>query len=204
MSKGMTRFKTYRLYISSLDVTTRPELHPGICALLSIRSLYPEIISHNLLLSRHQYAMLHGVPVLRINKIIPFQEYSLTSIFLFGYTWSMKTLWTALTEPNRLYIVELLRDGPLTVGEITKRSGLQQPQVSKHLKVLSEAAIVEVHAQANRRIYTLRREPFQELETWLHSFRRLWEERFDRLDDYLLETQTTEHNTSNRNEDNNV
>jgi len=68
----------------------------------------------------------------------------------------MKTLWTALMEPNRFHIVELLRDGPLTVGEITERLGLQQPQVSKHLKVLSEAAIVEVQPQANRRMYQLR------------------------------------------------
>jgi DNA-binding transcriptional ArsR family regulator len=116
----------------------------------------------------------------------------------------MKTLLAALTEPNRLHIVELLRDGPLTVGEITARLGLQQPQASKHLKVLSEAAIVEVQPQANRRIYTLRREPFQELEAWLHSFRRLWEERFDRLDDYILELQATEQHTSNRIEDTNV
>src|SRR5579859_1005479 len=116
----------------------------------------------------------------------------------------MKTLWTALVEPNRLHIVELLRDGPLTVGEITDRLGLQQPQVSKHLKVLSEANIVEVRPQANRRIYQLRREPFQELEVWLQSFRLLWEERFDRLDNYLLELQTTEQHINNRIEDNNV
>src|SRR5205809_8088720 len=116
----------------------------------------------------------------------------------------MKTLWAALMEPNRLHIVELLRDGPLTVGEIAKRLGLPQPQVSKHLKVLSETAIVEVQPQANRRIYQLRPEPFQELEFWLHSFRRLWEERFDRLDDYLLELQSTEQHKSSRIEDNNV
>jgi len=116
----------------------------------------------------------------------------------------MKTLWAALMEPNRLHIVELLRDGPLTVGEIAERLGLQQPQVSKHLKVLSETAIVEVQPKANRRIYQLRREPFQELESWLQSFRRLWKERFDRLDDYLLEVQATEQHTSNRIEDNNV
>ena len=128
----------------------------------------------------------------------------MTRIFLLGYTWSMKTLWAALTEPNRLHIVELLRDGPLTVGQITQRLGLQQPQVSKHLKVLSEAAIVEVQPKANQRIYQLRREPFQELETWLQSFRRLWEERFDRLDDYLQELQAGEQRTSNRIEDNNV
>jgi len=128
----------------------------------------------------------------------------LTRIFLFGYTITMKTLWTALMEPNRFHIVELLRDGPLTVGEITLRLGLPQPQVSKHLKVLSEAAIVEVQPQANRRIYQLRREPFQELEAWLHSFRRLWDERFDRLDDYLLELQDSSQPTINRVEDNNV
>ena len=128
----------------------------------------------------------------------------MTGIFLFGYTIDMKTLWTALTEPNRLHIVELLRDGPLTVGEIAQRLGLQQPQVSKHLKVLNEAEIVEVQPQANRRIYTLRREPFQELEAWLQSFRRLWEERFDRLDDYLLELQATEQHINNRIEDNHV
>src|SRR5579864_4015077 len=133
-----------------------------------------------------------------------FREYALTRIFLIRYTISMKTLWTALTEPHRFQIVELLRDGPLTVGEITDRLGLQQPQVSKHLKVLSEANIVEVQPQANRRIYKLRREPFQELESWLHSFRRLWEERFDRLDDYLLEMQATEQPTRDRSEDTNV
>jgi DNA-binding transcriptional ArsR family regulator len=115
----------------------------------------------------------------------------------------MKTQWTALMEPNRLHIVELLREGPLTVGKITERLGLQQPQVSKHLKVLSEAAIVEVQPQANRRIYRLRREPFQDLEVWLQSFRRLWEARFDRLDDFLLEVQSTEQQTSSRSEDSN-
>jgi DNA-binding transcriptional ArsR family regulator len=116
----------------------------------------------------------------------------------------MKTTWIALAEPNRLHIVELLRDSPLTVGEITERLGLQQPQVSKHLKVLSEAGIVEVQPQANRRIYKLRREPFQELESWLQSFRRTWEERFDRLDDYLLESQANEQHSSNQMEDNDV
>jgi DNA-binding transcriptional ArsR family regulator len=116
----------------------------------------------------------------------------------------METRWSALMEPHRLHIVELLRDGPLTVGEIARRLGLQQPQVSKHLKVLSEAAIVEVQRQANRRIYQLRREPFQELETWLQSFRRLWEERFDRLGAYVEEIQAAGQHTSNRIEDANA
>ena len=116
----------------------------------------------------------------------------------------MKTLWTALMEPNRFHMVELLRDGPLTVGEITQRLGLHQPQVSKHLRVLSQAGIVEFQPQANRRMYQLRREPFQELESWLQSFRRLWEERFDHLDDYLAQLQAPEQHTSSRSEDTHV
>ena len=63
-------------------------------------------------------------------------------------------------EPNRFNIIELLRSGPLTVGEITERLGLLQPQTSKHLRVLSEAGLVEVQAIANRRIYRLQSEPF--------------------------------------------
>jgi len=95
------------------------------------------------------------------------------------------TMLSALAEPNRLNIVELLRDGPLTVGEIADRLGLRQPQASKHLKVLSDSGIVEVKAEANRRIYKLRSEPFEALDAWLRPFRRVMEERFDSLDDYL-------------------
>ena len=92
---------------------------------------------------------------------------------------------TALAEPHRFEIVELLRDGPRPVGEIVDRLGLHQPQVSKHLRVLSDAGLVEVHAAAQRRIYKLRPQPLHELDMWLESYRRLWDERFDRLDDLL-------------------
>ncbi|RAL26211.1 ArsR/SmtB family transcription factor [Thermoflavimicrobium daqui] len=103
-----------------------------------------------------------------------------------------KATLSALAEPNRLRIVELLRDKPLTVGEIAMHLGLRQPQASKHLRVLSDAGLVEVQAIANRRIYKLRRQPFIELKTWLESFHHIWEERFDRLDDYLRELQVKE------------
>lgn len=103
----------------------------------------------------------------------------------------MTTL-SALAEPNRMAIVELLRDGPLTVGEIANRLGLRQPQASKHLKVLSENRIVEVQAEANRRIYKLRPEPFQALNSWVQSFRHVMEARFNNLDDYLRELQNKE------------
>ncbi|NOU91494.1 metalloregulator ArsR/SmtB family transcription factor [Paenibacillus sp. LMG 31460] len=97
----------------------------------------------------------------------------------------MNKTFSALAEPNRLHIVELLRDGPLTVGEIADRLELQQPQVSKHLRVLSDAELVEVQPSANKRIYNLQFQSLKELDGWLDSFRRMWEERFDRLDDYL-------------------
>lgn len=103
-----------------------------------------------------------------------------------------KTL-TALAEPNRLNIVELLRDGPLTVGEITERLSLLQPQTSKHLRVLSEAGLVEVQAIANRRIYKLRLEPFQALDAWLETYRSVWEERLDNLENYLHKLQSNEN-----------
>jgi DNA-binding transcriptional ArsR family regulator len=104
------------------------------------------------------------------------------------------TTFSALAEPNRLNIIELLRNGPLTVGEIADRLGLGQPQASKHLRVLSEAGLVEVHPVANRRIYKLRAQPLIEMDDWLESFRRIWDERFDRLDDYLRELQEKEKN----------
>lgn len=100
-----------------------------------------------------------------------------------------ETTLSILAEPNRLRIVELLRDGPLTVGEIAERVGLRQPQTSKHLKVLNDKGIVEVEADANRRIYRLRPEPFHALDAWLHSFGHIMQERLDNLDNYLRELQ---------------
>ncbi|MFJ8515273.1 ArsR/SmtB family transcription factor [Lysinibacillus xylanilyticus] len=102
------------------------------------------------------------------------------------------TILSALSEPNRMNIVELLRQGPLTVGEIADQLGLRQPQTSKHLKVLSDNGIVEVQAEANRRIYKLRSEPFQALGSWIQSFQSVMEERFDILDEYLKELQKKE------------
>ena len=102
------------------------------------------------------------------------------------------SIFAALAEPSRFQIVELLRDGPLTVGDIAERTGLRQPQASKHLRVLSEAGLVEVNAEANKRFYKLRQEPFKEMEQWLESWHRVWDERFDRLEDYLKELQSKE------------
>jgi DNA-binding transcriptional ArsR family regulator len=99
----------------------------------------------------------------------------------------MNATLTALAEPNRLRIVELLRDKPRPVGEIARRLRLRQPQVSKHLRVLSDAGLVDVRPVAQQRIYQLRSEPFNELDKWLGTFRRAAVERFDRLDELVSE-----------------
>jgi DNA-binding transcriptional ArsR family regulator len=99
------------------------------------------------------------------------------------------TTLSALAESNRLHIVELLREGPLTVGEIADQLRLHQPQASKHLRILLEAGIVELHAVANRRIYKLRQEAFKALDDWLDSYRSVWTERVDGLEAYLVELQ---------------
>src|SRR5882762_11842975 len=93
----------------------------------------------------------------------------------------------ALAEPNRLQIVELLLAGPRPVGDMVDQLGLRQPQVSKHLRVLSEAGLVDVRVDAQRRIYALRPAPLRELEVWLERYRRIWEENYQRLDTLLVD-----------------
>lgn len=100
----------------------------------------------------------------------------------------------ALAEPNRLRIVELLRDGPRPVGEIAERLSLRQPQVSKHLRVLLSAGIVEVRPIAQQRVYQLQAQSFEELGTWVDTFHQVWENRLDALDKYLHEVQTSQPN----------
>jgi DNA-binding transcriptional ArsR family regulator len=99
---------------------------------------------------------------------------------------------SALAEPNRLRIIELLREGPRPVGEIAEQLGLRQPQVSKHLRVLTEAGLVVVHPAAQQRIYGLRAAPFQALEAWLETYRHFKEESYDRLDEHLRSLQAKE------------
>jgi DNA-binding transcriptional ArsR family regulator len=93
----------------------------------------------------------------------------------------MATL-AALAEPNRLRIVELLRGGPRPVGEIGSRLRLHQPQVSKHLRVLKEAGLVEARTDAQRRLYELRPQALFELHAWLEPYRRYWSARLGALE----------------------
>ena len=110
----------------------------------------------------------------------------------------MMETFRALAEPNRFQIVELLLDGPRPVGELVDRLGLRQPQVSKHLRVLSDAGLVNVRVDAQRRIYALRPEPLRELEAWLERYRRIWEGNFQRLDALLEELKDDKRKTKGK------
>ncbi len=91
----------------------------------------------------------------------------------------------ALGEPNRLSIVELLRAGPQPVNDIRERLGLKQSQASQHLKVLKDVGLVAIEPRAQQRFYRLRGEPLQQLHHWLDTYRHVWEERFERLDELV-------------------
>lgn len=100
---------------------------------------------------------------------------------------------TALAEPTRFNIVGLLRGGPLPVGHIARRLKLDQPQASKHLRVLKDAKLVEVTPVAQRRYYRLRPQVFAELEDWFESYRQATERRMDRLERYLNNKEGVSH-----------
>jgi DNA-binding transcriptional ArsR family regulator len=91
----------------------------------------------------------------------------------------------ALAEPARREILELLRQGERTVGELVERLKLSQPGVSKHLRVLRHAGLVRVRPEGQRRWYGLRAEPLAELDAWLQPYREYWGGRLDALERHL-------------------
>src|SRR5438552_17518000 len=101
----------------------------------------------------------------------------------------MGTIFDALADPTRRRILDLLRERPRLVGELTDLLQISQPGVSKQLRILREAGLVRVRQDAQRHWYELRFDPLIEVDDWLGTFRHLWDERLDRLDDYLQELQ---------------
>jgi len=90
-----------------------------------------------------------------------------------------------LAEPRRREILDLLRAGERPVGDLVDRLTLTQPAVSKHLRVLREAGLVDVRQDAQRRWYRLRLEPLVEIDAWLAPYRRLWNSHLDALERHL-------------------
>jgi DNA-binding transcriptional ArsR family regulator len=90
-----------------------------------------------------------------------------------------------LAEPNRRRILDLLREAERPVGELVAALEVSQPAVSKHLRVLREAGLVEVTPDAQRRIYRVRPDPLRDLDEWLAPYRFMWGARLDDLERHL-------------------
>jgi len=90
-----------------------------------------------------------------------------------------------LAEPNRRRILDLLRERERPVGDLVAALSLSQPAVSKHLRVLRQAGLVEARTDAQRRIYSVRAEPLREVDAWLDPFRRCWASRLNALERHL-------------------
>jgi DNA-binding transcriptional ArsR family regulator len=97
----------------------------------------------------------------------------------------MESAFEIIAEPNRRAILSLLVSSQQSVGEIERRLRMPQPTVSKHLRVLREAGFVESTVDAQRRLYRLKLEPFQEVDAWLAQFRRFWSVHVDALERHL-------------------
>jgi DNA-binding transcriptional ArsR family regulator len=94
-------------------------------------------------------------------------------------------MFEVLAEPHRRQILDLLREQEKAVGDLVSALGLSQPGVSKHLRILREAGLVEVRSDAQRRLYRVRAEPLRELDEWLAPYRAAWANRLDALEAHL-------------------
>lgn len=108
---------------------------------------------------------------------------------------------TALAEPHRQQILDLLLGGPRPAGDLVAALPISQPAVSKHLRVLREAGLVDVEVDAQRRLYSIRPEPLRAVDEWLAPYRRLWADRLDALERHLDHTDRPKekrHDTTDR------
>jgi len=103
---------------------------------------------------------------------------------------------TALADPTRRRIVEMLATRELPAGEIARRFDMTAPAVSQHLKLLREAGLVRVRRDAQRRIYALDARGLTELDAWLARFRRFWNNRLDALERELTDSEPTRRSPS--------
>ena len=105
----------------------------------------------------------------------------------------MESAFTILAEPSRRAILTLLANGERTVGDLEAALNLSQPSVSKHLRVLREAGLVEATIDAQRRVYRILPEPLQEVDAWMAPFRRYWSAQVVALERHLDRTKTAQH-----------
>ncbi len=101
---------------------------------------------------------------------------------------TLSQTFSALADPTRRAILARLATGAATVGELAEPFDMSLPAVSRHLKVLTEAGLIERNAEAQWRHCSLRGEGFRAAADWIEFYRRFWEESFDRLDAFLRQT----------------
>jgi DNA-binding transcriptional ArsR family regulator len=104
-------------------------------------------------------------------------------------TQTLDRTFAALADPTRRAILARLADGEATVGELAAPFEMTMPAVSKHLKVLERAGLIERGREAQWRPCRIEPRALKEVDDWLERYRRFWEQSFDRLDDYLRELQ---------------
>ncbi len=102
----------------------------------------------------------------------------------------MDTVLHALADRSRRTLLEILRDHPATAGELADAVPIARPGVSRHLRVLHEAGLVDVRQEAQRRIYRLRPAPLAEVDAWLENYRALWRNRLDALHTEVARSKT--------------
>ena len=108
-------------------------------------------------------------------------ERTLTVTYLIRYNHRMDAVLQALADQSRRTVLEILRDHPATAGELADALPIARPGVSRHLRVLREAGLVDVRQEAQRRIYSLHPEALVEVDEWLGEYRVLWQNRLDAL-----------------------
>ena len=127
--------------------------------------------------------LLPRTPTETVAWVLPL--YAVTRICHVEYIKGMESVFEIIAEPNRRAILSLLVSSQHSVGEIERQLRMPQPTVSKHLRVLREAGFVESTVDAQRRLYRLKPEPFQEVDAWLAQFRQFWSARMDALARHL-------------------
>lgn len=101
----------------------------------------------------------------------------------------LSTTFAALADPTRRAILARLTSGETTVSDLAQPFNMSMPAISKHLKVLEKAGLIERSREAQYRPCRLQPEPLKDVDEWMNQYRKFWEESFNRLDDYLIKLQ---------------
>ena|SRR6266498_714787 len=103
-----------------------------------------------------------------------------------------RDVFQAIADPHRRAIIGLLANQKLTLGGVAKHFSISRPAVSRHIKILAECGLVVIHQKGRERYCEVRLDRLNQVSDWIEKYRSVWEQRFDRLDEYLDEIQKTE------------